>query len=217
MGMEHLPHQVTACLISNSCQQQRPKYENRVSKTQKFLGICFQSPLIAGLGTSWVRAWLPHTLPQVDASPINFSDWFLNSDKHWSPTTWPGIPRLISTLGTDLFSSSPGLLLQPPQDCDQSRHLQQQSRLQRGLAPSSTAWNCSHHRYDVTPARTFRAHRVLAHKGSVQLSCLTSHVNTGKFCSDQDSRQSPCWIIPSENTHLLLSNLGSVTVWHSHS
>lgn len=49
-----------------------------------------------------------------------------------------------SVVGTDLFSSVPCLLLQLTQFCDQSRHLQQQSTLQRGLAPNSMAWNCSH-------------------------------------------------------------------------
>lgn len=37
--MEYLPHQVTACFISNSCQQHKPKHENRASKTQHFLRI----------------------------------------------------------------------------------------------------------------------------------------------------------------------------------
>lgn len=49
---------------------------------------------------------------------MNFPDWFLNSDKHWSPTTWLGIPwwGLICSAVPHVCYC---------QFCDLSRHLQQ--------------------------------------------------------------------------------------------
>jgi len=49
--MEHLPHQIIACFVSKSNQQQRPRaIENRTNKAQQFLRTCSQPPAISGLG-----------------------------------------------------------------------------------------------------------------------------------------------------------------------